>query len=137
MFGQIFQPVENSSSAMWTQRKRRKEEKSYQAPLRASSFLLLSFFTRRKEYQFNKLVPGYYPHEIQIQFLFVCLFFFKFANNWTGLGLGQLILGDQGEASLDDRKFGMKVYYLIINFHHEHSIVPTSCPWVFEDGPNA
>ena len=86
VFGQIFQPVENSSSAMWTQPKRRKEEKSYQAPLRASSFLLSSFFTRRKEYQFNKLVPGYYPYEIQIQFI-VCFFFTNLLI--TGLGLGQ------------------------------------------------
>ena len=24
---------------------------------------------------------------------------------------------------------------LTVTFHHEHSIVPTSCPWVSEDAP--
>ena len=32
------------------------------------------------------------------------------------------ILGDLGAVSLDDRMFMMKV---IVNFHHEHFIVPT------------
>ena len=36
-----------------------------------------------------------------------------------------IILGDQGEVSRDDTMF--------LNFHHEHWIVPTNCPWVSED----
>ena len=26
---------------------------------------------------------------------------------------------------------------LIVNFHHEHFIDPTNCPWVSEDGPSS
>ena len=26
------------------------------------------------------------------------------------------------------------MFDLTVNFHHEHSIVPTNCPWVSEDG---
>ena len=33
------------------------------------------------------------------------------------------ILDDPGAASRD----------LIVNFHQEHSIIPTSCPWLSED----
>ena len=41
----------------------------------------------------------------------------------------QPILGDPGVGSQDDRMFVVKDYSKI-----EHSIVPTSCPWVSEDG---
>ena len=47
--------------------------------------------------------------------------------------MSKLILADQGAASWDDRMFVVKVI-VMVNFHHEHSIVPTSCPWVSEDG---
>ena len=49
---------------------------------------------------------------------------------------GQCIRGDPGAVSREDRMFVAEVYYkidLIINFSHEHSIVPTNCPWVSED----
>ena len=36
-----------------------------------------------------------------------------------------IILGDPGTVSRDDIMF--------LNFHHEHCIVPTNCPWVSED----
>ena len=36
-----------------------------------------------------------------------------------------IILGDPGTVSRDDIMF--------LNFHHEHRIVPTNCPWVSED----
>ena len=39
------------------------------------------------------------------------------------------ILGDPGADSRDDTMFD-----LAVNFHHEHCIVPTICPWVSEDG---
>ena len=51
----------------------------------------------------------------------------------------QTILGDPGAVSRDDRMFVVKVYCkidLTENFHHKHSIVPTSCPWVSEDAPS-
>ena len=38
-----------------------------------------------------------------------------------------IIVGDPGAASGDDRMLVVKVY---INFHHEHSVILTSCPWV-------
>ena len=51
--------------------------------------------------------------------------------------LARSILGDPGAASWDDRMFVVKVFCkidLTVNFHHKHSIVPTNCPWVSEDG---
>ena len=51
--------------------------------------------------------------------------------------LARSILGGSGAASWDDRMFVVKVFCKIdlrANFHHKHSIVPTNCPWVSEDG---
>ena len=39
-----------------------------------------------------------------------------------------LILGDPGAVSRVDKMFD-----LTVNFHHEHFIDPTNCPWVSED----
>ena len=53
------------------------------------------------------------------------------------------ILGDPGVVSRVDKMFVVKVYCkietsprldLTVNFHHEHFIDPTNCPWVSEDG---
>ena len=44
------------------------------------------------------------------------------------------ILGDPGAVSRVDKMFVVKVYCLTVNFHHEHLIDPTNCPWVSEDG---
>ena len=49
------------------------------------------------------------------------------------------ILGYPGAASREDIMSVVKVYYkietsllnLIVNFHHEHSILATSCRWVY------
>ena len=50
------------------------------------------------------------------------------------------ILGDPGAVSRVDKMFVVKVYFkiesrldLTVNFHHEHFIDPTNCPWVSED----
>ena len=46
------------------------------------------------------------------------------------------ILGDPGAVSRVDKMFVVKVYCkidLTVNFHHEHFIDPTNCPWVSED----
>ena len=43
------------------------------------------------------------------------------------------ILGDPGVVSRVDKMFVVKVYRKIdlpVNFHHEHFIDPTNCPWV-------
>ena len=48
----------------------------------------------------------------------------------------QWILGDPGAVDRNDRMSVAEVYCkidLIVNFRHEHSIVPTKCPWVSED----
>ena len=49
------------------------------------------------------------------------------------------ILGDPGAVSRVDKMFVVKVYFyffdLTVNFHHEHFIDPTNCPWVSEDEP--
>ena len=45
----------------------------------------------------------------------------------------QIILGDPGAVSRDDRMFVVNPLDLTLNFHHEHSNVPTNCPWVYED----
>ena len=48
------------------------------------------------------------------------------------------ILGDQGAVSRVDKMFvvnrraGARLD-LTVNFHHEHFIDPTNCPWVSED----
>ena len=50
------------------------------------------------------------------------------------------ILGDPGAVSRVDKMFVVQVYCkiarrdLTVNFHHEHFIDPTNCPWVSEDG---
>ena len=47
-----------------------------------------------------------------------------------------LILGDPEAVSWVDKMFVVKVYCkidLTVNFHHEHFIDPTNCPWVSED----
>ena len=59
-------------------------------------------------------------------------------RTWCLLSIcfGQCIRGDPGAVSREDRMLVAEVYYkidLIINFSHEHSIVPTNCPWVSED----
>ena len=44
-----------------------------------------------------------------------------------------IILGDPGVVSRVDKMFVVKVYRKIdlpVNFHHEHFIDPTNCPWV-------
>ena len=46
------------------------------------------------------------------------------------------ILGDPGAVSRVDKMFVVKVYCkidLTVNFHHEHFIDSTNCPWVSED----
>ena len=52
------------------------------------------------------------------------------------------ILGDPEAVSRVDKMFVVKVYCKIetrldlkVNFHHEHFIYPTNCPWVSEDAP--
>ena len=48
-----------------------------------------------------------------------------------------IILGDPGVVSRVDKMFVVKVYRKIdlpVNFHHEHFIDPTNCPWVSQDG---
>ena len=59
-----------------------------------------------------------------------------------GLNVGTIfrshlcILGDPGAVSRVDKMFVVKVYCkidLTVNFHHEHFIDPTNCPWVSED----
>ena len=52
-------------------------------------------------------------------FSHVRLLAFKFA----------IILGDPGAVSRVDYMF-----VVTANFHHEHEIDPTNCPWVSEDG---
>ena len=45
------------------------------------------------------------------------------------------ILGDKGAVSRVDKMFVVKVFCkidLTENFHHEHFIGPTNCPWVSE-----
>ena len=47
------------------------------------------------------------------------------------------IHGDPGAVSRVDKMFVVKVYCrldLTVNFHHEHFIDPTDCPWVSVDG---
>ena len=44
-----------------------------------------------------------------------------------------IILGHPGAVSRADKMFEVKVYRkidLLVNFHHEHFIDPTNCPWV-------
>ena len=43
--------------------------------------------------------------------------------------LKNVILGDPGAVSRVDNELD-----LTVNFHHEHFINPTNCPWVSEDG---
>ena len=46
------------------------------------------------------------------------------------------ILGDPGAVRRVDKMFVAKVYSkidLTVNFHHEHFIDSTNCPWVSED----
>ena len=48
-----------------------------------------------------------------------------------------IILGHPGAVSRADKMFEVKVYRKIdlpVNFHHEHFIDPTNCPWVSQDG---
>ena len=41
-----------------------------------------------------------------------------------------IILGDPGAVSRVDKMFVVKVYCILtVNFHHEHFIDPTNCPW--------
>ena len=50
------------------------------------------------------------------------------------------ILGDPGAVGRVDEMFVVKVYCkidLTVNFHHEHFIDPTNCPWVSEDVPQS
>ena len=50
--------------------------------------------------------------------------------------LNELILGDPGAVSRADKMFGVKGYCrldLTVNFHPEHFIDATNCPWVSED----
>ena len=53
-----------------------------------------------------------------------------------GLVTSSGILGDPGAVSRVDKMFVVKVYCkidLTVNFHNEHFIDPTNCPWVSED----
>ena len=82
-------------------------------------------WSKRSPVFFSRLIPRFQlqPHEQSV----VCPWSICFV---------QCILGDPGVVNRDDRMFVAEVYYkidLIVNFRHEHSIVPTNCPWVSED----
>ena len=50
--------------------------------------------------------------------------------------LRRIFLGDPGATLVGTIECSWRTFSLdfTINFHHEHSIVPTSCRWVSEDG---